>query len=65
MKGRETCQSPLCGNRFQPLPEGGWRRTPKKFCCDECRQHASIIRRAAKLLEGLTDEKVIEILRRQ
>ena len=37
--------------------------SPKRFCCDECKMDAWIIKRAAKLLEGLTDERALKILR--
>jgi hypothetical protein len=61
MTDSETvCDSPLCDVRF---PQTGMAIIPKRFCCDECKQQASIIKRAAMLLEGLTDKKVIEILR--
>jgi hypothetical protein len=58
----ERCQNPLCGNQVEPL-ENGWRRTERRFCKDDCRQHASLIRRVAKLLENETDERALEILR--
>jgi hypothetical protein len=58
----ERCQNPLCTNQVEPL-EDGWRRTERRSCCDECRQTASILRRAGKLLENETDQRVIEIVR--
>ncbi len=58
----ERCQNPLCGNRVGPL-ENGWRRTERRFCKDDCRQHASLIRRLATLLADVPDEKALEILR--
>jgi hypothetical protein len=61
MKDSETvCESPLCDVRFE---EAGLEISPKRFCCDRCKQDASILRRASKLLEGLSDEKALEILR--
>lgn len=63
MKDGDTCQSILCGNRLEPLPNGTWRRTPRLFCSDTCRQVASIIRRAGKLLATVPDDRVLEILR--
>ena len=52
----------LCTNRVEPL-EIGLRRTEKRYCTDDCRQQASLIRRVAKLLENETDERVLEIIR--
>jgi hypothetical protein len=36
---------------------------PRKFCSNECRMNAWIIKRAVKRLEGLSDEKALAILR--
>jgi hypothetical protein len=58
----ERCHNPICGNRLEPI-EKGWRRTERIHCSDKCRQDASIIKRAAKLLERFSDEKALEILR--
>jgi hypothetical protein len=58
----ERCHNPLCGNQVEPL-ENGWRRTERRFCKDDCRQHASLIRRVATLLADVSDEKALEILR--
>jgi hypothetical protein len=60
-KGSLTlCDNPLCSVAFEPtcLP---WNT--QKFCSGVCRQQASIIKRAAKLLEGVSDQRVIEIVR--
>ena len=54
------CESPLCDVRFK---QTGMTISPKRFCCDECKQQASIIKRASRLLEGFTDGEVLEILR--
>lgn len=54
------CENPLCAERF---PEGGMPQSKKRFCNDACLRTASILRRAGKLLENETDERVIEILR--
>jgi hypothetical protein len=58
------CQSLLCGKSIPPIDKG-WRRTERRFCCDECKQVASLIRRVGKLLEGLSDDKVLEVLGRK
>jgi hypothetical protein len=55
-----VCESPLCDVRF---PQTGLRIEPRRFCCDECRQQASLIRRVAALLEGLTDDEALRVLR--
>ena len=34
----------------------------KLYCSDPCRQHASLIRRTAKLLDGLKDDALINVL---
>ena len=44
-----VCENPLCDVRFQ---QTGLAISPKRFCCDECKQQASIIKRAARLLAG-------------
>src|SRR5688500_11633275 len=44
------CESPLCDVRFK---QTGLKIEPRRFCSDQCKQHASIIRRAAKLFDGL------------
>lgn len=54
------CENPLCAQRFS---EGGMPQSKKRFCNDACLQTASILRRAGKLLENETDERVLEILR--
>ena len=60
-KDSETiCESPLCDVRFR---QTGMAISPKRFCCNECKQQASIIKRAAALLAGLEDSRVLEILR--
>jgi hypothetical protein len=58
----QRCQNPLCGNSVAPIADG-WRRTERRHCSDECKQQASIIKRAASLLEGLTDGEALKVLR--
>src|SRR5437667_6199116 len=60
----ERCHNPLCRNTVAPIV-GGWRRTERFYCSDTCKQRASILHRAAELLMGLSDEKVIKILRQE
>jgi hypothetical protein len=55
-----VCESPLCSVSF---PQSGLMIEPKRFCSDKCRQQASIIRRASKLLAQMPDDKALEILR--
>jgi len=58
-----SCQSPVCEVRFEQT--GVMRLEPRKYCCDQCRQDAWVIKRAAKLLEGFTDAEAIKILREE
>jgi len=55
-----VCANPLCSAIFKP---GGVANSPKRFCGDPCKQQASILRRAAKLLDALPDDQAIGILR--
>jgi hypothetical protein len=55
-----ACGNPLCSTTFKP---SGVANSPKRFCGDPCKQQASILRRAAKLLETLPDDQAIRILR--
>jgi len=43
----DICANPLCDVRFE---QTGLAMKPRRFCSDECKQQASIIRRAASLL---------------
>ena len=62
LRGSELiCESPLCDVRFE---QTGLEIEPRRFCCGDCRQQASLIRRVRKLLENETDERVLEILRK-
>lgn len=54
----EACASPLCDVRFQ---QTGLVMKPRRFCSDECKQHASIIRRAVSLLATLGEERACEV----
>lgn len=55
------CLNPLCSNPIEPEGEN-WRRTPKKFCSDQCRTNTWALRRTADLLSSLPSETKIEIL---
>jgi hypothetical protein len=55
-----VCGNPLCSTTFKP---GGVANSPKRFCSNLCKQQASILRRAAKLLDALPDDQAIRILR--
>jgi hypothetical protein len=57
-----VCASPVCDIRFEP---SGMSISPRRYCSDDCRQVASILKRAGKLLEGFSDEKAIRILGRR
>jgi hypothetical protein len=60
LKDSESCESPLCTNRFAP---SGLKIKPRLYCSEICKQQASILHRAAVLLSGLPDSAVIAILR--
>lgn len=55
-----VCDNPLCDVSF---PESGLACKPKRFHCEECKQQASLIRRVSALLEGLTDDEALRIIR--
>lgn len=62
LKGIETerCGNPLCDASFE---QTGLAIKPRRFCSDQCKQQASLIRRVAALFDGLPDARVIEVLR--
>jgi hypothetical protein len=60
-KSEERCQNPLCGKQVSAI-ENGWRRTERRFCSDLCKQQASILKRAAAMLEPLGKERAWEII---
>jgi len=53
------CENPVCAVRF---PQTGLKMEPRRFCSDGCRQQASVIRRAARLLIPLGQEKTWQTL---
>ena len=57
-----VCASPLCSNRFKP---SGMAASPKRHCSEQCRQECSIIKRAAKLLNVLSDVEIVKLIREQ
>src|SRR5262249_62084505 len=54
-----VCENPLCDVRF---PQTGMAISPKRFCCNKCKQQASVIKRAAALLVPLGKERAWEII---
>src|SRR5262245_56601975 len=54
-----VCEKPLCDVRFT---QTGMAISPKRFCCDKCKQQNSIIKRAAALLLPLGKERAWEII---
>ena len=54
-----VCDSPLCSVRFPP---SGLKAEPRRYCSNECRNNASIIRRAASLLVPMGKEKTWQAL---
>jgi hypothetical protein len=59
-EGLASCLSPLCAVSFR---QTGMKIKPRRYCCDACKLDVWAIRRAAKLLEGLSDDAAIEIMR--
>ena len=57
-----VCANPLCSNRFKP---SGMAASPKRHCSEQCRQECSIIKRAAKLLNVLSDVEIVKLIREQ
>jgi hypothetical protein len=56
----QLCESPVCGVRFK---QGGLEISRKRFCSNECKMDAWVLRRAIKLLEGLSDEELLAVMR--
>ena len=56
----EKCASPTCEVKFEP---SGLAMEPKRYCCDACKMDVYALRRVRKLLEGLSDQRVLEIVR--
>jgi hypothetical protein len=59
----ERCSNPLCHNRVEPLSDGRWRRTERRFCSDHCKTLAWAIRKTAEAFKGITDEQTLHILK--
>jgi hypothetical protein len=55
-----VCASPVCSVSFE---QTGMKIKPRRYCSDECKMDAWAFKRMARLLEGLADERVIQILR--
>jgi hypothetical protein len=55
-----VCENLICRNEYKPtcLP---W--STQRFCSDQCKQAASIIKRAAKLFRVLSDDEILKIVR--
>ena len=59
-EARTVCASPVCSVSFE---QNGMKIKPRRYCSDECKLDAWAFKRVSKLLEGLADERVIQILR--
>jgi len=57
----KACQNPICKNRVDPpLHDNGkraWRRTPRRFCSEDCKMDHWAIRRVVKLLYPLGKDR--------
>ena len=60
-EGSLTCSSAVCEVKYEQT--GVARLEPRKYCCERCRLDAWHLREASKLLERLSDERVLEIVR--
>jgi len=58
----QVCENPLCTVQF---PESGLKIEPRRYCSAQCRQQASLIRRAAALLSVLSDVEVLNVVRKR
>lgn len=47
----ERCQNPFCNVPIDPLPNGDWRRTPRKFCSSRCKIDAFALRRVKRMID--------------
>ena len=62
-----TCQNPTCSNHITLPSDNGrrvWRRTPRRFCSDQCKSDTWVLKQAAKLLLPLGAATGWEILER-
>jgi hypothetical protein len=57
----ERCANPFCGRLIEPLANGDWRRTPRKFCSDRCKMDGYVLRRAGEMLNqvGIVEFKLV------
>jgi len=58
----QVCENPLCTVQF---PQSGLKIKPRRYCSAQCRQQASLIRRAANLLKVLSDVEVLNVVRKR
>src|SRR5687768_14440755 len=58
----EECTNPLCENPIESDKGKTWRRTPKKFCSDKCKNGVWALRKAAGLMSALPAYKKLEVL---
>ena len=61
----ETCLSPFCDKRIEPAKPGKWRRTPRRFCSDDCKLDHLAFVRVAPFLKKLEPKRVQEIFKRR
>jgi len=60
-------ENPICENQIEPItPDNGkraWRRTPRRFCSDQCKMDSLALRRAARVLWPLGPQRTWQIVR--
>jgi hypothetical protein len=44
------CQNPFCKTVIEPLPDGEWRRTERRYCSNRCKMDGYVLRRAKEMI---------------
>jgi hypothetical protein len=61
----KACANPVCQGLIHELPQANekiWRRTPKKYCSERCKQEGWILATTGKILFNLKREQRWKIL---
>ena len=59
----QRCANSFCNADIEPLNQGRWRRTQRRFCSDDCKYDYHALKRVKALLKGLTEEEAHKLLR--
>jgi len=57
------CENPFCRSNIEPLPDGSWRRTKRRWCSDKCKVDGYVIKRAREMLEQVGAVEFFKILK--